>query len=217
MNKIVLIVLLITIIFVSGCVQVSNPAGATPLTGWLFKVDTNLYFVQDYTNESTQSSYLKVLTESEVKQLTNLTELLPLLGPNSNKEEVKEIAIQEVKSAENIDVLANDPITRYGDNKKPRDWIVPLYYENGTCFGLLGVGDESKEFEWGTKGSDVCDTLITEEDAKVALIQYMEENNIQGSIGDGFFIQYLITFANNPPFSAGYPEGSTASYPNYTK
>lgn len=85
----------------------SQGAGAVPLNGWLFTVETDteqkLYFVANLWNETDHSFFKKVLTENQVKEITNLTDIHPIKETRLTATEVKTIVKDSIASIASFD------------------------------------------------------------------------------------------------------------------
>jgi len=187
----IIIIFLIAIILITVFFYEVAPHGAVPLNGWLIKVNVNTeqvtYFVAEFFDENTHAFYNKVLTEDQIKKITKLYDIYPITTQTQlTSGEAKNIATKSES------IIADEPILRYDTQRKPLYWIVSLFYTNGTCHGIVGIGDVSKTIEWGAEGQERCDMLFTEEKGKNVLYEYMRKNNIEGTIIEVFYFQYLV-------------------------
>ncbi|MBI3190798.1 hypothetical protein HYZ41_03780 [archaeon] len=111
-RKYYLVLGVVAIILISGLVLVDNFSriGAVPLSGWLFKLDNDqLFFVDDFAYKNSSFDRListkLVLTESQVKEITDLSDIYPVTKALSvTAEEAQKIAEDYIK-----DVLLNEP------------------------------------------------------------------------------------------------------------
>jgi len=171
-------------------------ASSAVLTGWLFSLKNgNLFFV----SPQTSITDLKVLTENQVKEITNLTDITPVTYQTLlTLDEARKIAVDDKEGfiseflknygEEYKDITiapTSDMVLLFTDNRKPLAWLIPVY-SNGKCFSAEVIDGHDKVDMMNPS----CE--VSKEKAEAVLNEYLQSNGITESTKEGIFFQYAV-------------------------
>jgi hypothetical protein len=201
--------------------QSQNSAGVgapKPINGWLFLVNTSqgskLFFVTHsiLPNGCYNDQYDVVLTESEIKGITQLNNVLPA---KTKADLTCEAAIKDAKIALKNklanpsywwehDLFSKYPVVHVGepvilefDPSGPLTYDIPVYSENDTIVSVIVGQNIDGKYYWalnphGGKVMGIDFEKVSKESAISVLNQYLDRENIQGNVERDFFMVYYI-------------------------
>lgn len=206
---IISILIILTMIFISGCVQnkKENESGALPLTGWLFSLDDNQKFF--VTTAPTYKAGV-VLTEQQVKEILEIEDILPTSTEiNLTVEEAKNIVLNyldKINCSQNIEV-GSVGVIEYR-NRNPYQIYLPIFYRvnetQTTNYGTVSVNIKGKYIAIGSipciEGELAYEFIIpNESSSKEILLDYLQNKTTNGNLTviNSYFMQY---YAKNIEF-----------------
>jgi len=199
-------VLVVVVIFGLVCLQ-EIPFGEVQkkqvllptLTGWMFLVNSSNtqqpYLVVEFFDEINHRNNYNVLTEDQIKEITQLSNIYPIKQTKLTTEEVKSIVgnhfgvnTQNIKDPILIKhhFYCGEDIIECGE-LRPHYWIVPIEFATEKEFKWVAVNDMKGEVTTGG-----ITEIPNDNESRNLLLEYMEINNINGEITGSFNVMYLI-------------------------
>jgi len=144
----------------SGCIseENGNEAEAIPLSGWLFNIHTlsgeEFYLVAKIFDEKTHSYLHVIVDQNQIKEITKLSNIVPIDEKKLKDVNCSEIAMEELSKLSDEcykHLSVGEPLLttyHYYSGKdckekgelRPYIWYLPLYYGN-EYYGWVGIDD----------------------------------------------------------------------------